>query len=204
MSKFRPSPPSPALAISCLALFVALAGTAFAAGVIRKNSVHSAQIANGAVRTADLGNGAVTGAKVATGAVGAGKLGAGAVGSGELATGAVSASKLAGAAVGAAALADNAVGSGKLKDGAVGAVDLAEIAQAGQETTVPAGQAGNLAVPCPAGTVVVGGGADGGSFADPMVVSERSGNGWHVETKNSGATPAQLRVFAYCLKAGSN
>lgn len=44
--KFRPSP---ALAISCLALFMALVGTAFAAAP--KNSVRSPQIVNGAVKT---------------------------------------------------------------------------------------------------------------------------------------------------------
>ena len=55
-------PPLPRPVISCLALFLALAGSAFAAGVA-KNSVRSAQIVDGTVRTVDLHDGAVNSAK---------------------------------------------------------------------------------------------------------------------------------------------
>ena len=57
--KTRSFRPSPALVISCLALFLALAGSAFAAGVVGKNSVRSAQIVDGTVRTVDLRDNAV-------------------------------------------------------------------------------------------------------------------------------------------------
>ncbi|MEX2032718.1 MAG: hypothetical protein WEA81_07610 [Dehalococcoidia bacterium] len=56
--------PSPALAISCLALFVALGGTSFAAVALTKNSVRSQHIKNGQVKRVDLGTNAVTSAKV--------------------------------------------------------------------------------------------------------------------------------------------
>lgn len=59
-----PSRPSPALVISILALIVALAGTAYAATKLPKNSVGAKQIKKNAVTTAKLKKGAVTGAKV--------------------------------------------------------------------------------------------------------------------------------------------
>jgi hypothetical protein len=46
--------PSPALAISVLALFVALGGTGYAAIRIPRNSVRSLQVANGSLQTVDL------------------------------------------------------------------------------------------------------------------------------------------------------
>lgn len=51
-------------AIALLALLIALSGTAYAAKVAVKNSVHSSSIKNGAVRTVDLKKGAVTSASV--------------------------------------------------------------------------------------------------------------------------------------------
>src|SRR4051794_41880677 len=57
--------PSPALVISALALFVALAGTSYAALAIPHNSVGTAQLKNSAVTGAKIKNGAVTAAKVA-------------------------------------------------------------------------------------------------------------------------------------------
>ena len=57
--KTRSFRPSPALVIGCLALFMALTGSAFAVG-IAKNSVRSAQIVDGTVRTVDLRDNAVS------------------------------------------------------------------------------------------------------------------------------------------------
>ncbi len=52
-SKIRSIRVSPAMIVSCVALFLALTGSALAVG-LAKNSVRSAQIANGTVRTVDL------------------------------------------------------------------------------------------------------------------------------------------------------
>jgi hypothetical protein len=49
MQKRRLRPPSPALAISLIALFVALSGTGYAAFRLPKNSVGTSQLKNGAV-----------------------------------------------------------------------------------------------------------------------------------------------------------
>jgi hypothetical protein len=50
--------------VSCLALFVALSGSAYAAAQLKKNSVGSKQIKANAVTTAKIKKGAVTGAKI--------------------------------------------------------------------------------------------------------------------------------------------
>lgn len=56
--------PSPALAVSAIALFVALGGTTYAATSLPRNSVGTKQLKNNAVSTAKIKNGAVTAAKI--------------------------------------------------------------------------------------------------------------------------------------------
>lgn len=133
-------------AISCIALFVALSGAAYAATTtLGKKSVKTQNLANGAVTTLKLKggsvtnlklrNGAVTGNKIAPGTIGSSllasgsvrseQLGGGVVTSGKLKNGAVTGEKLAGNAVGSNQLAANAVSNGKIQDGAVGSTKLA-------------------------------------------------------------------------------
>ncbi len=133
-------------AVSCIALFVALSGAAYAATTtLGKKSVKTQNLANGAVTTLKLRggsvtnlklrNGAVTGNKIAQGTIGSSllangsvrseQLGGGVVTSGKLKNGAVTSEKLAGNAVGTNQLAANAVSNGKIQDGAVGSTKLA-------------------------------------------------------------------------------
>jgi hypothetical protein len=62
--------PSPALAVSFVALLVALGGTSFAAFTLPKNSVGTKQLKKNAVTTSKIKNGAVTGSKVNLGSLG--------------------------------------------------------------------------------------------------------------------------------------
>jgi trimeric autotransporter adhesin len=133
-------------AISCIALFVALSGAAYAATTtLGKKSVKTQNLANGAVTTLKLKggsvttlklkNGAVTGPKIGPGAVGSGAIASGAVRSaalgggvvteGKLKNGAVTSSKIAGNAVGTEKLANNAVNTGKLASDSVTAGKIA-------------------------------------------------------------------------------
>jgi hypothetical protein len=91
--------------LSCLALFMAISGVAYAA-TLGKNSVKAKNIAKGAVTTPKLKNGAVTAAKLRNGAV---------IGS-KIANEAVGASKLAPASVRSSALGGGVVTTGKIKD----------------------------------------------------------------------------------------
>lgn len=134
---------SPSTVISCIALFVALSGAAYAA-TLGKNAVKTKNIANGAVTAkklknanvtaAKIANGAVIGSKIANGAVGSSKLadasvrsnalGGGVVTTGKLKDLSVTDQKLASNAVTTEKLTTNAVATGKIQDGAVSAGKL--------------------------------------------------------------------------------
>ncbi len=61
---------TPANALACLALFVALGGTGWAGQVLAKRSVGSPQLKSKSVTTSKLANGAVTKEKFAAGVIG--------------------------------------------------------------------------------------------------------------------------------------
>jgi hypothetical protein len=133
-------------AISCVALFIALSGAAYAAkttlgnkAVKTKNlansSVTALKLANGSVTTLKLKNGAVTGPKIGPGAIGStalaagsvrsAQLGGGAVTEGKLKNGAVTEAKIFNSAVTNSKLGPNAVATGKVQDGAITSPKLA-------------------------------------------------------------------------------
>lgn len=174
--------------LSCVALFVALSGAAYAATAIGNKAVKTRNLANGsvttlklrggAVTTLKLRNGAVTGAKIATGAVGSTQiadggvrsidLGGGVVTTAKLKSGAVTGEKLANGAVTSSKLGADAVTAGKIQDGAVTGAKLAT-SLSGQlvknVSYVPATSANNtseatktVTANCPTGKRVVGGG----------------------------------------------
>jgi len=176
-------------AISCIALFVALSGAAYAAKTtLGQKAVKTQNIANGAVTTLKLKggsvtnlklkNGAVTGAKIAQGAVGTSQiangavrseqLGGGVVTAGKLKNGTVTGEKLAGNAVGSNQLAANAVANGKIQDGAVTSSKLASsflgqlvknVSYVSKASETNATSPKSVTAECPTGRQVVGGGA---------------------------------------------
>jgi hypothetical protein len=147
--------------LSCLAMFVALGGAAYAAG-LGKNAVRTRNIANGAVSTAKLRNnavntrklrnnavnarklrnGAATGPKIANGAVGTSKIADGAVRSINLGGGIVTTPKLKNLAVTEGKLGNNAVTNPKLAAGAVETGKLGNEAVTGEK--ISAGLLGQL------------------------------------------------------------
>jgi hypothetical protein len=207
-SKFRPSP---ALAISCLALFLALAGSAFAA---KTASVSSRQIVDGTIRTIDLRDNAVNSPKIANATVTADDLATDSVGSDEIAKDAVNSDEIAENAVASPKVADqsltandlgpDSVGSSELQAGSVRASELGTIIQVSNSTGIAANTSFGVSVQCPAGTTVISGGAQPGQFGVEMTSSLRSGNGWLYQAKNNNAAPSTLTVFAYCLTGGSS
>lgn len=132
--------------ISCIALFMALSGAAFAAkttlgnkAVKTKNlangSVTALKLRNGSVTNLKLANGAVTGPKIGPGSIGStalaggsvrsAQLGGGVVTEGKLKNGAVTEAKIFNSAVTNSKLGPNAVATGKVQDGAVTSAKLA-------------------------------------------------------------------------------
>lgn len=175
-------------AISCIALFVALSGAAYAATTLGNKAVKTKNLANGsvntlklrggAVTTLKLRNGAVTGPKIAPGAVGSSQiangavrsaaLGGGVVTEGKLKNGAVTESKLFNSAVTNSKLGPNAVATGKLADGAVSSAKLApsflaqlvkNVSYVSKESEINSTSPKSVTAECPTGKQVVGGGA---------------------------------------------
>jgi hypothetical protein len=177
-SKFRPSP---AMAIGCVALFLALVGTAFAAP---KLAVRSAQIVDATIRTVDLRDNAVSSPKIADATVTAADLGTDSVGTDEIAENAVaspevapeslSAGDLGPASVASSEVADqsltqddlgpSSVGSSEIQTGAIRSSELGPIFQVSNDTTIKGGANASVSVACPAGTTAIGGGARAGLY----------------------------------------
>jgi len=209
--KTRSFRPSPALVISCVALFLTLAGTAFAAP---KFLVRSAQIVDSTVRAVDLRDNAVSSPKIADATVSADDLGTDSVGSDEIAKDAVKSDEIAANAVTSSEVADqsltqddlgpNSVGSSELQTGSIRASELGTIIQVSNSTGIAANTTNGVSVQCPAGTTVISGGAQPANFGVEMTSSLRSGNGWLYQAKNANGAASTLTVFAYCLTGGSS
>jgi hypothetical protein len=123
---------TPSTVISCIALFVALSGAAYAA-TLGKNAVKTRNIAKGAVTAAKIRNSGVTAAKIANGAVGSSKLADASVRSNALGGGVVTTGKVKDLAVTEGKLANSAVTAAKLSASAVETGKLAKEAVTGEK-----------------------------------------------------------------------
>jgi hypothetical protein len=126
MKRFRPRL-TYANVIASLALFVALGGSAVAAG-LAKNSVGPNQLKQGAVTAGKIRKQAVTSGKIAPKAVTAGKLGPNAVLPGNLGPGIISTDKIAASAVTAEKIKNNVVTTNKITNASVTTQKLAAAA----------------------------------------------------------------------------
>lgn len=106
---------NPATVISCVALFVALGGAAYAVSPLGNKAVKTKNLANGSVNALKLRGGAVTTLKLRNGAVTGPKIAPGAVGTNQLADGGVRSADLGGGVVTTAKLKDEAVTSQKIR-----------------------------------------------------------------------------------------
>jgi hypothetical protein len=207
-SKFRPSP---ALVISCLALFLALAGSAFAIG---KNTVRSAQIVDGTVRTVDLRDNAVAAGKIAPDAVDTTEIAENGVESSDVAPDTLAAGDLGAASVTSSEVADqsltqddlgpNSVGSSEIQLGAIRSSELGPIIPVSNSTTIKGGDNASVGVQCPAGTTVISGGASAGFYQVHLTSTYRNANGWHVDARSAAAGDTTLTAYAYCLTGGTS
>lgn len=169
---------SPALMISCVALFLALGGSAFAVGVA-KNSVRSAQIVDGTVRTIDLRDNAVNAPKIAPNSVGSEEIAENAVESPEVAQDALTASDLGPDSVAASEL---------------GAVTIRT-----NSAKVAKDASGSVSANCLAGEQVLSGGGQPGHFGTEMTSSRPSGNGWLYQALNKTGGEDTITAYVLCL-----
>jgi hypothetical protein len=198
--------PSAALVISCVALFLTLAGTAFA---LPKLSVRSAQIVNGTVRTVDLRDNAVSSPKIAPDAVGSVQIAENAVSSPEVAPDSLTASDLGVASVTSSEVADqsltsndlgpDSVGSSEIAANSVGSSELGNVTVRTNAEAIAKGAAGSVSVNCAAGEQVISGGGQPGLFGVEMTSTRPSGNGWLYQAKNNTGSDSTITAFAVCL-----
>ena len=196
--KNRSFRPSPTLVISCLALFLALTGSAFAVG-IAKNSVRSAQIVDGTVRTVDLRDNAVNAQKIAPDAVGSEEIAENAVGTPEVAPDSLTNQDLGDASVTSAEVADQSLTASDLGPNSVASGELAGVTVRTNAAKVAKGANGSVSVSCAPGEQVLGGGGQPGHFGTEMTSSRPSGEGWLYQAVNNSAGEDTLTVFALCL-----
>jgi hypothetical protein len=194
MKKPKLRRPSPALVLACLALIVAVVGTASAAPkttvIVRKG-----QIAKGAVTAKTLAKGAVHPKALATGAVGAGAIKSGAVGSNALAPDSVSAPAIAPGSVYGGTLGEVTLHSAPIVD--IDADPSNNEWTASQPATALCGSGERVL----SGGVVFTAAADrevGITISQPFVNGPQ--NGWvGAITTNAGGL-AKAEVEALCLK----
>jgi hypothetical protein len=196
--KNRSFRPSPALVISCLALFLALTGSALAIG-IGKNSVRSAQIVDGSVRNIDLRDNSISAPKIAPNSVGSEEIAENAVESPEVAQDALTASDLGAASVASSEVADQSLTASDLGPNSVAASELGTVTVRTNSTSVAKGANGGVSVDCAAGEQVLGGGGQPGHFGTEMTSSRPSGNGWLYQAQNNTGGIDTITAFALCL-----
>lgn len=197
-SKNRSYRPSPALVISCLALFLALTGSALAVG-IAKNSVRSAQIVDGSVRTLDLRDNAVNAPKIAASAVDSEEIAENAVGSPEVAQDALTNQDLGAASVASSEVADQSLTASDLGPDSVAASELGTVIVRTKASAIAKGANGSVSVDCAAGEQVLGGGGQPSHFGIEMTSSRPSGNGWLYQAQNNTGNAGTITAFALCL-----
>ena len=209
---------SAANVISCIALFIALSGAAYAA-TLGKNAVKTKNIAAGAVTTAKLRNSAVTGPKLRNATISGAKLAAGTIGSGQLANGSVRSGQLGGGVVTEAKLKNGAVSANKILDGTIssGKLSASLLAQLIRNVTYVslasgenAEQTKSVTASCPAGKQAISGGVRlSGELANVAVTgstpfvtgSTRTGwSGFAHETGGGPYTDWSIEAFAVCAE----
>jgi len=172
MNVIRRRLPSPAMLVACVALIVALGGVSYAAGVLPKNSVGTAQLKKNAVTATKVKNQSLMAADFRAGQLPTGPQGpAGPQGP-------------------------------KGDKGDAGAAGAAGVSGwelvVGAPKTILAGGEGYANVNCPTGKKPIGGG--GGTGDGGLAISNTGplDTGWFVDAKNTAAGPLELRAYAVC------
>lgn len=215
--------------LSCLALFVALGGSAYAATKlsagqvkavniasqavtnpkIKTQAVTSGKIKNLGINAADLGTGSVINSKIANKAVTNAKLGNESVGTGKLAKKAVTEATIGPEAVTNAKIGKEAISSAKLSSSLW--FQLLKNVTYVTETSVNDSETEkSVTATCPAGKEVLGGGARINSASTvnvvpsasyPLVTATNSRAGWIATGREFAAEPANWQIVAYAVCA---
>lgn len=205
--------------LSCIALFVALGGAAYAAVKIPVNGVKTRNIAPQAVTNSKIKREAVTSGKIKNGGVNALDIGAGQVTDDKIATGAVTAKKIAKKAVTNRTLAEESVTTGKIGKEAVDASKIStalwaqlvrNVAYVNTSTVTNDEQNKSATAECPKGKEAIAGGVRlEGELKEVAVTGSypfangNSRTGWTGIAHESGAGPYgdwSIVAFAVCAE----
>ena len=169
---------SPAMIVACAALIVALGGVSYAAAVLPKGSVGTAQLKKKAVTASKLRANSVSGLKVKNGTLTAGDFKAGQLPKGDPGA-----------------------------QGPKGNPGISQVTvRASNYSSIPANPLKGADAMCQAGEVALGGGAD--SLTGVLMESSfqqggyEAPTGWHVNLRNTNASPATFHVLVVCARVG--
>ena len=205
--------------LSCIALFVALGGVAYAAVKIPVNGVKTRNIAPQAVTNPKIKREAVTSGKIKNGGINALDIGAGQVTNEKIGTGAVSSKKIAKKAVTNRTLAEESVTTGKIAKESIEASKIStslwvqlvrNVAYVNTSSITNDEQNKTATAECPKGKEAIGGGVRlEGELKEVAVTGSypfSSGNsrtGWTGIAHESGAGPYgdwSIVAFAVCAE----
>jgi len=201
--------------VSCLALFMALSGVAYAAKTIVKTqnlvngAVTTAKIRNGAVTTGKLRNGGVTGQKIAPATIGSSQLANGSVRSGQLGGQVVTEPKIKNGAVSENKLGSGSVSSSKLTSSFLGQL-VRNVTYVNKLSNEDSEDAKTVTAECPSGKEAIGGGARvNGELnevaltgSNPFSAANGARTGWSAYARESTATAQNwsLEAFVICAE----
>jgi hypothetical protein len=205
--------------LSCIALFVALGGAAYAAVKIPPNAVKARNIAPQAVTNAKIKTQAVTSGKIKDGGVNALDIGAGQVTDEKIATGAVTAKKIARKAISERTLAEEAVTTAKIGKEAIDASKISaslwqqlvrNVAYVNASSASDSEANKSATASCPAGKEAIGGGVRlEGELAEVSVTGSypvangNSRTGWSAIAHETGPGQAgnwSVVAFVVCAE----
>ncbi|HET9197643.1 MAG TPA: hypothetical protein VFN92_05225 [Solirubrobacterales bacterium] len=204
--------------LSCMALFIALGGTAYAAVKLKPNQVKAVNIAKQAVTNAKLKSQAVTSGKIKNGGVVNADLGAGAVTGSKIAKEAVTGGALAKKAVTEAKLAPESVGTGKIDNEAITSAKIStatwkQLLKNVTYVTVTSGPQENAAKTmvalCPTGKEAIGGGFRVTGVNEDVVSNESAPEfnaagariGWSASARDLETKAGSWTLLAYAVCA---
>jgi hypothetical protein len=204
--------------LSCMALFIALGGTAYAAVKLKPNQVKAVNIAKQAVTNAKIKTQAVTSGKIKNGGVVNADLGAGAVTGSKIAKEAVTGAALAKKAVTEAKLAPESVGTGKIDNEAITSAKLSsatwkQLLKNVTYVTVTSGPqevgAKTMVALCPTGKEAIGGGFRITGVNDDVVANESAPEfnaagsriGWSASARDLETKAGSWTLLAYAVCA---
>ncbi len=205
--------------LSCMALFIALGGTAYAAVKLKPNQVKAVNIAKQAVTNAKIKTQAVTSGKIKNGGVVNADLGAGAVTGSKIAKEAVTSGALAKKAVTEAKLGPESVGTGKIDNEAITSAKIStavwkqlvkNVTYVTETSANNSEDEKNVTALCPAGKEAIAGGARVNSPSSvkvalngdyPAVASNNARTGWIASGRETPEEAGNWQIVAYAICA---